>query len=142
MVQRHFAWFRPLQEASCTFGLSRGKCTCAAPYRTNEQIEITMTNQVPLNGQSSTSGRDVVAPRGVISAVLAGLLLLAAMLFLLSLGATLEVLIEKYYVRMVSSKYDPFLATLIPATSGTGIAVLVLLLLRIIGGWRRRRRVR
>ena len=101
-----------------------------------------MTTQVPLNGQSSTSGRDVVAPRGVISAVLAGLLLLAAMLFLLSLGATLEVLIEKYYVRMVSSKYDPFLATLIPATSGTGIAVLVLLLLRIIGGWRRRRRVR
>ena len=101
-----------------------------------------MTNQVPLNGQSSASGRDVVAPRGVISAVLAGLLLLAAMLFLLSLGATLEVLIEKYYVRMVSSKYDPFLATLIPATSGTGIAVLVLLLLRIIGGWRRRRRVR
>ena len=101
-----------------------------------------MTNQVPLNGQSSTSGRDVVAPRGVISAVLAGLLLLATMLFLLSLGATLEVLIEKYYVGMVSSKYDPFLAMLIPATSGTGIAVLVLLLLRRIASWRRRKRVR
>jgi hypothetical protein len=101
-----------------------------------------MTTQVPLNGQSSTSARDVVAPRGVISAVLAGLLLLATMLFLLSLGATLEVLIEKYYVGTVSSKYDPFLAMLIPATSGTGIAVLVLLLLRMIGGWRRRRRVR
>jgi hypothetical protein len=114
----------------------------AAPYRTDEQIEITMTTQVPLNGQSSTSGRDVVAPRGVISAVLAALLLLATMLFLLSLGATLEVLIEKYYVGMVSSKYDPFLAMLIPATSGTGIAALVLLLVRMLGSWRRRRRVR
>ena len=97
-----------------------------------------MTTRVPLNGQSSASGRDVVAPRGVISAVLAGLLLLATVLFLLSLGATLEALIEKYGVGTVSSKYDPFLAIFIPLTSGTGIAVMVLLLLRMIAGRRRR----
>jgi hypothetical protein len=101
-----------------------------------------MTTQVPLIGQSSASGREVVAPRGVISAVLAGLLLLATVLFLLSLGATLEALFEKYWVRAVSSKYDPFLAIFIPVTSGTGIAVLILLLLRMIAAWRRRRRDR
>jgi hypothetical protein len=98
-----------------------------------------MTTRVPLNGQSSASRREVVAPRGVISAVLAGLLLLATVLFLLSLGATLEALFEKYWVRTISSKYDTFLAIFIPLTSGTGIAVLVLLLLRMIRGWRRRR---
>jgi hypothetical protein len=70
--------------------------------------------------------------------VLAGLLLLATVLFLLSLGATLEALIEKYWLRTVSGKHDPFLAIFIPLTSGTGIAVLVLLLLRMIAGWRRR----
>lgn len=101
-----------------------------------------MTTQIPLNGPSPASGREVVAPRGVVSAVLAGLLLLATMLFLLSLGAMLEVLIEKYYLGTVSSKYDRLFAMLVPATGGTGIAVLVLLLLRMIGGWRRRRRVR
>jgi hypothetical protein len=101
-----------------------------------------MTTRVPLNGQSSAPRREVVAPRGVISAVLAGLLLLATVLFLLSLGATLEALIEKYYLGTVSSKYDPLFAMLIPATGGTGIAVLVLLLLRMIGNWRRRKRVR
>jgi hypothetical protein len=97
-----------------------------------------MTTRVPLNGQSSAPRREVVAPRGVISAVLAWLLLLATVLFLLSLGATLEALIEKYWLRTVSGKHDPFLAIFIPLTSGTGIAVLVLLLLRMIAGWRRR----
>jgi hypothetical protein len=111
---------------------------CAAPYRTNEQIEITMTTRVPLNGRSSASRRDAVAPRGVISAVLAGLLLLATVLFPLSLGATLEALIEEYWIGTVSSKFDPFLAIFIPLTSGTGIAVLVLVLLRMIAGRRRR----
>jgi hypothetical protein len=70
--------------------------------------------------------------------VIAGLLLLATLLFLLSLGATLEAVIEKYWLGKVSSKYDPFFAILIPVTSGTGIAVLVLLLLRMLAGWRRR----
>jgi hypothetical protein len=98
-----------------------------------------MTTRVPLNGQSSASRRPAVAPRGVISAVLAGLLLLAAVLFLLSFGATLEAVIEKYWLGKVSSKYDPFFAIFIPVTSSTGIAFLVLLLLRMIGGWRRRR---
>jgi hypothetical protein len=97
-----------------------------------------MTTRVPLNGQSSASRRHVAAPRGVISAVIAGLLLLATLLFLLSLGATLEAVIEKYWLGKVSSKYDPFFAILIPVTSGTGIAVLVLLLLRMLAGWRRR----
>jgi len=124
--------------AAARFGISRGKGTCAAPYGTNEQIEITMTTRVPLNGQSSASGLDAIAPRGAVSAVLAGLLLLATVLFLLSLGATLEALIEKYWVRTVSSKFDPFLATFIPVTSGAGIAVLVLLSLRMIAAWRRR----
>lgn len=97
-----------------------------------------MTSRVPLNGQSSASRRDAVAPRGVISAVLAALLLLATVLFPLSLGATLEALIEKYWIGALGSKYDPFLAIFIPLTSGTGIAVLVLLLLRMMA--RRRRR--
>jgi hypothetical protein len=122
-----------------TFGISRKTYTCAAPYRTKNQNEITMTTRVPLNGQSSASRRHVVAPRGTISAVIAGLLLLATVLFLLSFGATLEALIEKYWLGKVSSKYDPFLAIFIPVTSGTGIAVLVLLLLRMMAGWRRRR---
>jgi len=111
---------------------------CAAPYCTNEQSEITMTTRTPLNGQSSASRRDAVAPRGVISAVLAGLLLLATVLFPLSLGATLEALIEEYWVGTVSSQYDSFLAIFIPLTSGTGIAVMVLVLLRMIAGRRRR----
>ena len=112
----------------------------AVLYCINEQSEITMTTRVPLNGQSSASRRDTVAPRGIISAVLAGLLLLAAVLFPLSLGATLEVLIEQYWVGTVSSKYDSFLAIFIPLTSGTGIAVMVLVLLRLIAGRRKRRR--
>jgi hypothetical protein len=111
---------------------------CAVPYCTNEQSEITMTTRVPLNGQSSASRRDAVAPRGIISAVLAGLLLLATVLFPLSLGATLEALIEEYWVGTVSSQYDSFLAIFIPLTSGTGIAVMVLVLLRMIAGRRRR----
>lgn len=97
-----------------------------------------MTTRVPLNGQSSTSRRGAVAPRGIISAVIAGLLLLAIVVFPLSLGATLEALIEEYWIGTVSSKYDSFLAIFIPLTSGTGIAVLVLLLLRMIAGRRRR----
>jgi len=70
--------------------------------------------------------------------VLAGLLLLATVLFPLSLGATLEALIEEYWVGTVSSQYDSFLAIFIPLTSGTGIAVMVLVLLRMIAGRRRR----
>jgi hypothetical protein len=97
-----------------------------------------MTTRTPLNGQSSASRRDPVAPRGVFSAVLAGLLLLATVLFPLSLGATLEALIEEYWLGTVSSKYDPFFAIFIPLTSGTGIAVMVLLLLRMMAGRRRR----
>ncbi|WP_152603007.1 hypothetical protein [Caballeronia sordidicola] len=97
-----------------------------------------MTTRVPLNGQSSASRRDAVAPRGIISAVLAGLLLLATVLFPLSLGATLEALIEEYWVGTVSSQYDSFLALFIPLTSGTGIAVMLLVLLRMIAGRRRR----
>ncbi|MFT4506196.1 hypothetical protein [Caballeronia sp. 15711] len=64
---------------------------------------------------------------------------MATVLFLLSLGATLEGLFEKYWLGKVSSKYDPFFAIFIPVTSGTGIAVVVLLLLRMMAAWRRRR---
>ena len=70
--------------------------------------------------------------------MLAGLLLLATVLFPLSLGATLEALIEKYWIGTIASQYDPFLAIFIPLTSGTGIAVLVLMLLRMMAGRRRR----
>lgn len=97
-----------------------------------------MTKRVPLNGQASASRRDAVAPRGVISALLAGLMLLATVLFPLSLGATLEALIEKYWIGTVASQYDSFLAIFIPLTSGTGVAVLLLMLLRTMSGRRRR----
>ena len=106
--------------------------TVELEHATNDQIGILMSTPTPPAGRPPLTGNVAVAPRGVIRATLSIALLLTTMVFVISLGATLEALAEKYLMGTGTSKHEQFLALFIPATGYIGAAAVVLLLIRMV----------
>jgi hypothetical protein len=94
MAQGDFAWYRPLQQAFRTFWPFPGKAQLcrASPHERPDQNHNHNHNEHSSSAQRAAIGIRArrSRPARCYSAVLAVLLLLAIMLFLLSLGATLE----------------------------------------------------
>ncbi|WP_156529077.1 hypothetical protein [Caballeronia udeis] len=101
-------------------------------HTTNDQIGTLMSTPTPPAGRPPLTGNVAVAPRGVIRATLSIALLLTTIVFVISLGATLEALAEKYLMKIGTGKHEQFLAFFIPATIYIGIAVVILLLIRMV----------